>query len=131
VKNRWTNFLTHPMLVLFSFICSGMSKEQWKKVKDAENQKTQKRDLGANGITSFKSRTFAEWQKAGGKNLFPVDPRTVKDASEIPYMQRKGGMPDDSDLKKKPSVFGGFFAKKEVEKKVEPTPEPKKNWWTL
>jgi hypothetical protein len=107
-----------------------MSKEQWKKVKDAEKQKTQKRDLGANGITSFKSRTFSEWQKAGGKNLFPVDPRNVKDASEIPYMQRKGGMADDSDLKKKPSAFGGFFAKKEVEK-IEPTPEPKKNWWTL
>jgi hypothetical protein len=55
-------------------------------MKEQESKKKQGRNLGATGITSFKSRTFAEWQKAGGKNLFPVDPNSVKDASEIPYM---------------------------------------------
>merc|ERR1712232_1004281 len=81
------------------YIPSGMSKKQWKKLKEKENSK-KKKNLGAVGITSFKSRSFADWQKSGGKNLFPVDPRTVKDPSQLPYMQRPGGMPDDSDLKK-------------------------------
>lgn len=65
---------------------SGMSKEQWRKVKEAEKNKTKGKNLGQTGITSFKSRSFAEWQRAGGKNLFPVDPKSVKDAKEIPYM---------------------------------------------
>mmetsp|Transcript_8319 Transcript_8319/g.10023 ORF Transcript_8319/g.10023 Transcript_8319/m.10023 type:complete len:158 (-) Transcript_8319:88-561(-) len=113
------------------YIPSGMSKEQWKKMKEKEQNKNKGKNLGATGITKFKSRSFAEWQKAGGINLFPVDPKKVKDVSEIPYMQREGGMPDDSDLKKGKGV-GGFFGKK---KKAAPAPEPvvekKKNWWTL
>lgn len=63
-----------------------MSKEQWKKLKEKEASKTKGKNLGKVGITSFKSRTFSDWQKSGGKNLFPVDPRKVKDPSEIPYM---------------------------------------------
>lgn len=108
-----------------------MSKEQWQKIKDAEKNKNKGKNLGQTGITSFKSRSFAEWQKAGGKNLFPVDPKKVKDPSEIPYMQRPGGMPDDSDLKKANNPFGGIFGKKKAPE-PEPAPEPpKKNWWTL
>jgi hypothetical protein len=38
------------------------------------------------GITTFTSRTLTDWQKAGGKNLFPVNPKDVKNPSEIPYM---------------------------------------------
>jgi hypothetical protein len=68
------------------YYLSGISKEQWKKMKEQEAKKKQGKNLGATGITSFKSRTFAEWQKAGGINLFPVDPNSVKDASQIPYM---------------------------------------------
>jgi hypothetical protein len=63
-----------------------MSKEQWAKVKENEVKKKGGKNLGQVGITSFKSRTFAEWQKSGGKNLFPVDPKKVKNISEIPYM---------------------------------------------
>eukprot|EP00804_Cyclotella_cryptica_P022846 CCRYP_005056-RB/>CCRYP_005056-RB protein AED:0.33 eAED:0.33 QI:0/-1/0/1/-1/0/1/0/112 len=111
-----------------------MTKEQWRKIKEAEANKTKGKNLGKVGITSFKSRSFADWQKSGGKNLFPVDPTKVKDPSEIPYMQRAGGAPDGSDLK------GG--AKKSVPtffqlggKKKSPEPEPEKpkpkNWWTL
>ena len=68
------------------FLFSGMSKEQWKKMKEAEKNKTKGKNLGATGITSFKSRSFAEWQRAGGINLFPVDPKSVKDPKDIPYM---------------------------------------------
>ena len=70
------------------YIPSGVSKEQWKAMKAKE--KAGKKNLGKVGITSFQSRTFADWQKSGGKNLFPVDPKKVKNASELPYMQVSG-----------------------------------------
>lgn len=89
-----------------------MSKEQWKKLKEQEKNKNKGKNLGKTGITSFKSRSFAEWQKAGGKNLFPVDPKKAKSAKDVPYMQRPGGMPDDSDLKENKGLFGGLFGKK-------------------
>lgn len=63
-----------------------MSKEQWKKIKEAEKKKNAGKNLGTVGITTFKSRSFADWQKSGGKNLFPVDPTKVKDPKQIPYM---------------------------------------------
>ncbi len=108
-----------------------MSKEQWKKLKEAEKKKNAGKNLGQTGITSFKSRSFADWQKSGGKNLFPVDPRSVKDASELPYMQRPGGMPDDSDLKKPKGGFSFFGKKPAAKKEPEPEPEKKTNWWNL
>ena len=48
-----------------------MSKEQWKKMKEQEKNKNKGKNLGKSGITTFKSRSFADWQKAGGINLFP------------------------------------------------------------
>ncbi len=108
-----------------------MSKEQWAKIKNKEKNANKGKNLGKVGITSFQSRTFAEWQKAGGKNLFPVDPNSVKSQKEIPYMQRAGGKADDSDLKK--GGGGGFFSMFN-KKKPEPEPEPepkKKNPWTF
>jgi hypothetical protein len=106
-----------------------MSKEQWQKLKEKERNANKGKNLGKVGITTFKSRSFAEWQASGGKNLFPVDPRTVKDPKDIPYMQRPGGSADDADLKKN-NFFSMFGGKK---KEPEPEPEPKKgtNWWTL
>mmetsp|Transcript_3011 Transcript_3011/g.6568 ORF Transcript_3011/g.6568 Transcript_3011/m.6568 type:complete len:160 (+) Transcript_3011:118-597(+) len=115
------------------YIPSGMSKAQWQKIKDQEKAGKGK-DLGKVGITSFKSRSFSEWQKAGGKNLFPVDPNSVKSQSEIPYMQRAGGDATGADLKggakKKAPTFFNMGGKK---KAPEPVAEPikKKNWWTL
>mmetsp|Transcript_28346 Transcript_28346/g.35052 ORF Transcript_28346/g.35052 Transcript_28346/m.35052 type:complete len:151 (+) Transcript_28346:142-594(+) len=111
------------------YIPSGMSKAQWQKIKDAEKNKNKGKNLGKTGITSFSSRSFAEWQKAGGKNLFPVDPNSVKDKSKLPYMQRPGGKPDDSDLKPKKGGFSFGGKKKAAEPVAEP--EKKKNWWTL
>jgi hypothetical protein len=105
-----------------------MSKDQWRKIKEAEKKKSQGKDFGKVGITTFKSRSFMDWQKSGGKNLFPVDPTKVKDPKQIPYMQRAGGAPDDSDLKK-PNPFGSLFKKKEI--KEEPEPVKQTNWWTL
>merc|ERR1712203_133403 len=96
--------------------------------KEAEKKKKNGKNLGKTGITSFKSRSFADWQKSGGKNLFPVDPNKVKSQKEIPYMQRAGGSADDADIGKKKNVFS-FFGKK---KEPEPEPEPeKKNFWTF
>ncbi len=106
-----------------------MSKEQWKKLKEKEQNKTKGKNLGQVGITSFKSRTFAEWQKAGGKNLFPVDPKSVKSDKELPYMQRPGGSADDDDLKKGGGLFS-FFGKKKAPE-PEPEPEKKTNFWTF
>lgn len=57
--------------LVMEYIPSGMSKEQWRKVKEAEKNKIKGKNLGKSGITTFKSRSFSEWQKAGGKNLFP------------------------------------------------------------
>jgi len=95
------------------YIPSGMSKEQWKKLKEKEANKNKGKNLGKVGITSFKSRTFDEWQKSGGKNLFPVDPTKVKSQKEIPYMQRAGGSADDSDIVKKKWRIQFFWRKEE------------------
>jgi hypothetical protein len=125
-------FTNRPSTTNFDDSRSGMSKEQWRKIKEQEANKTKGKNLGKVGITSFKSRSFADWQKSGGKNLFPVDPKKVKDPKEIPYMQRQGGAPDDSDLKKGGGggIFGMFGKKKQPE--PEPEPEPKKkNFWTF
>merc|ERR1719261_2391350 len=101
-----------------------MSKAQWEKIKDKEANKNKGKNLGKSGITSFKSRSFAEWQKSGGKNLFPVDPKTVKDPKDLPYMQRAGGSADNEDLKKGGGMFG-FLNKKKPEPEPEPEPEKK------
>ena len=116
------------------YIPSGMSKEQWAKIKAKEQNKNKGKNLGKVGITSFKSRSFAEWQKAGGVNLFPVDPNSVKSQDEIPYMQRAGGSADGDDLKNKKKKGGGFnFFGKKKKPEPEPAPEPpkKKNPWTF
>ena len=63
-----------------------MSKEQYRKLKAKEQGASKGKNLGTVGITTFKSRSFADWQKSGGKNLFPVDPKTVKNAKDLPYM---------------------------------------------
>ena len=57
--------------LVMEYIPSGMSKEQWKKMKESEKGKNKGKNLGKTGISTFKSRSFSDWQKAGGKNLFP------------------------------------------------------------
>ena len=128
------NGIQNSRTMAMEYIPSGMSKEQWKKIKDKETANKGK-NLGKVGITSFKSRSFSDWQKAGGKNLFPVDPNSVKSQDEIPYMQRAGGSADGNDLKgggakKKGGTFFSFGGKKKAPE-PEPEPEKKTNWWTL
>ena len=113
-------------------LCSGMSKEQWRQMKEAEKKKKQGKNLGKVGITTFESRTFNDWQKSGGKNLFPVDPNSVKSKDEIPYMQRRGGKADGSDLKQSKAGGFSFFGGNKKPEPAKEAPEPKKtNWWTL
>jgi len=155
---------TSTTTTLYEYIPSGISKEQWKKMKEAEKTKKSGKvrseatsggarsarrhysslrsslssfappspsnqnpqNLGKVGITSFQSRTFADWQKAGGKNLFPVDPKKVKSVNELPYMQRPGGRPDNSDLKKgKAAAKPAFsFGAKKAPVKAVPAKRP-------
>jgi len=88
------------------YIPDGMSKAQWAAIKKKEADDMEalrkKGTLGAVGITKFKSRSFEAWQKSGQKNLFPVPPDTPEELK--PYMQRKGGMADGSDLLKKGKI---------------------------
>ena len=90
------------------YIPDGMTKEQWKKLKQKEADESKDKNYGAIGITKFKSRSFEAWQKSGGKNLFPVSPDTPLE--ERPYMQRTGGSADGDDLKKR-GLFGRGQAK--------------------
>ena len=87
------------------YIPDGMSKAQWEKVKQKEAEALKNKNLGAVGITKFKSRSFEAFQKSGAKNLFPVDKDTPMD--QRPYMMRPGGQPDGSDLLKKGLVGKG------------------------
>jgi len=124
------------------YIPSGMSKEQWQAMKNKERNANKGKNLGKVGITTFKSRTFQDWQKSGGRNLMPVLNAEEKlrrgeiKPQDVPYMQRPGGRPDDSDLKAGGGggglfgMFGGGAKKKEAETKPEPQ-EKSTNWWTL
>jgi len=81
------------------YVPDGLSAEQWKKMQEAEKAKM--KNLGRVGPRGFKSRSFQAWQEAGGKHLFPVDPKKVASGEiplkDVPYMQRKGAW-DNSDL---------------------------------
>mmetsp|Transcript_6838 Transcript_6838/g.17625 ORF Transcript_6838/g.17625 Transcript_6838/m.17625 type:complete len:162 (-) Transcript_6838:2323-2808(-) len=123
--------LTASSSITMEYIPSGMSKAQYEKLKAKEQKKASGKNLGKVGITTFKSRSFDDWQKSGGKNLFPVDPRSVKNQKELPYMQRPGGAADDSDLGGKKGGFFGMFGVKKKEETSAPVDEKKTNWWTL
>jgi len=56
----------------------------------------------------------------------------VKNAKDLPYMQRPGGSADDSDLGgKKKGLFNFSFGKKKKEPEPEPEPPKKKSPWTF
>lgn len=91
--------------ISMEYVPDGMSKEQWQALKKKEAEANKGKDLGKIGITKFQSRSLEAWQKTGGKHLFPVDPTTG--LAERPYMQRKGGVADGTDLKAKGIVPKG------------------------
>jgi len=59
---------------------------QWELVKKKEAEANKGKNLGAIGITKFKSRSFEAFQKSGAKNLFPVSPDTPIEQRRIIYI---------------------------------------------
>eukprot|EP00614_Pseudopedinella_elastica_P032725 CAMPEP_0172619482 /NCGR_PEP_ID=MMETSP1068-20121228/93722_1 /TAXON_ID=35684 /ORGANISM="Pseudopedinella elastica, Strain CCMP716" /LENGTH=134 /DNA_ID=CAMNT_0013426251 /DNA_START=64 /DNA_END=468 /DNA_ORIENTATION=- len=106
VSRRGSNRNTLSM----EYVPSGMTKDQWAKLKakEATNKKIGKFD-GTSGM-KFRSRSFEDFQKgreAGTlKYAMPMEFAKQKLAAgkikpaDIPYMQRPGGRPDGSDLRK-------------------------------
>jgi len=81
------------------YIPDGLTKAQWAKIKKQEEEAKKARgDMAIMGTGKFKSRSMEAWQKAGAKHLFPVNPNEVP-YEERPYMQRKNGDWEGSDLK--------------------------------
>mgnify|MGYP001267816844 CR=1 FL=1 len=88
------------------YIPSGLTKESWEKIKEKERQP---KKYGSVGISQgFKSRSLNEFLELKEKGLtnynMPVfnakeklEKGEIKE-KDIPYMQRKNGKPDNSDL---------------------------------
>ena len=95
-----------PATQLGAYVPSGMSPEEWEKIKAKE--KKAKTNLGAGGARGFKSRSFdsfvAALEKGEADHLYAVNPEDVRKGKialkDVPYMQR-GGAWDNSDLKGK------------------------------
>ena len=95
-----------PATQLSAYVPSGMTPEEWEKIKAKE--KKAKTNLGAGGARGFKSRSFDSFVKALEKgeatHLYAVNPEEVRKGNialkDVPYMQR-GGSWDNSDLKGK------------------------------
>ncbi|KAG5184427.1 hypothetical protein JKP88DRAFT_315163 [Tribonema minus] len=90
-----------------AYIPDGLTPEQWKAIKDKEQANAGK-NLGVVGTTRFKSRSFEYTHstpallRVSGGHLFPVDLSKVKSGeltlAQVPYMMRKDGAWDDSDV---------------------------------
>lgn len=106
--------------IRMEYIPDGFTKAQWEEMKKKEAEANKSKNLGAVGITKFKSRSFEAWQLSGQKHLFPVDPSVPLEAR--PYMQRQGGSADGKDLSLKgikPKGQAMPFAKTKVDEKYE------------
>lgn len=87
--------------IKMEYIPDGLTKAQWEQLKKKEEDERKRLgNLGVMGVNRFKSRSFQAWQESGGKHLFPVNPNLVP-YEERPYMQRKGGDWEGTDLSKK------------------------------
>jgi hypothetical protein len=86
------------LTVTYGYVPSGLSADEWKKIKEKETQKT--KNLGKLGPRGFKSRSFQSFQEAlergEATHLMPVENAKERIAkgelklSDIPYMQRGG-----------------------------------------
>ena len=100
--------LQQPPRVIFKmgYVPDGLSTEQYEDIK-RKDAAAKKANLDRVGQNKFKSRNFEAFQKAlengEATHLFPVDPNDYKQGKvkyeDIPYMQRRGGAWDNSDLK--------------------------------
>lgn len=89
-----------------SYVPSGLTEAEWKKIQN--NEKTTK-NLGKSGISKgFRSRSLTDFlimrENGEAEYNFPVffakeriESGELKE-KDVPYMQRKGGKPDGSDL---------------------------------
>ena len=93
---------------LSAYVPSGMSADEYAKLKSNEKAASQKKNFGAAGARGFKSRSFNSFVKAlengEADHLFAVDPEKVRRGEvalkDVPYMQR-GGSWDNTDLTSK------------------------------
>jgi len=93
-------------IAMRGYVPDGLSEAEWQKMRAAEAAKA--RNLGKVGVDSkrFRSRSMKAFMEDlhSGKaaHLFPVSPAQVRSGKvarkDVPYMQRKGGSWDDSDL---------------------------------
>jgi len=105
---RPSNSVTTSNTVVYAYVPSGFTPEQYKKFKEAEAKKKAKANLGGVGPRGFKSRSFQSFQEALERgetsHLMPVFNAKEKvkrgelKVEDIPYMQR-GGSWDNSDVK--------------------------------
>tara|TARA_B100000963_G_C22639317_1_gene679490 strand:+ start:1985 stop:2377 length:393 start_codon:yes stop_codon:yes gene_type:complete len=103
------SILKHRRIALNGYIPDGLSKEEWNMIKKKDKKKKLKFE-GTSGM-KFRSRSFKEFAKGreDGTIEYNMPMERAKEKLEkglispkdIPYMQRPGGMPDGSDLKKK------------------------------
>ena len=93
---------------LHAYVPSGLSKEEYARLKKKEVDEKKKKNFGVGGARGFQSRSMASFmlaqERGEAKHLFPVDPEKVRRGEialkDVPYMQR-GGSWDNSDLKGK------------------------------
>ena len=103
------SILKHRSIVLNGYVPDGLSKEEWDKIKEKDKKKKLNFE-GTSGM-KFRSRSFKEFVKGreDGTIEYNMPMERAKEKlkkglirpKDIPYMQRPGGMPDGSDLKKK------------------------------
>lgn len=99
---------TRNLALNMAYVPDGFTPEQWKKLKQQEQDQRQKKKFGAFGPQGFKSRSLQSFQedleKGKADHLMPVF--NAKDkvkkgeikAEDVPYMQR-GGSWDNTDVK--------------------------------
>ena len=107
------------------YIPDGLTKEQWKKMKQKEQDKNKNMKFNGTSGMKFRSRSFADFQKGRESGLYKYNMPLEGDVKkllrekkikpeDVPYIQRPGGMPDNSDLKK--GIFKGMKMPWEKEK---------------
>jgi hypothetical protein len=92
----------------YGYVPDGLSEDDWDDIRKKERRKKELKFQGTSGM-KFRSRSFEEFAQGREngtlKYNFPME--NAKDKLEkgiikpedVPYMQRNGGMPDDSDIK--------------------------------
>jgi hypothetical protein len=93
---------------VYGYVPQGFTAESYKKFKETEKKKLDKKNLGGVGPRGFKSRSFQSFQEAlergEASHMMPMEFAAEKlkkgliKKEDIPYMQR-GGSWDNSDVK--------------------------------